>query len=278
MQSNCDITKWHDRYLIGHDQVDLEHKKLFKYANEIILNNGDMEKAYDSLKKLIKYTRYHFANEELYMKSINYKGLSEHKLLHAKIVDDLDLFIKNMFELTHDEIITKLKQFVVDSLIGHILTEDKRVHHSIKDDLTLKKVFQWKDTYNLNNETIDEEHKKLFEIAIKALTIDDSFTKKEKRKRIKAIIVELYKYMKLHFEHEDELMKKINYPDYDIHKEKHHTIIKQMNKFIKKLPEYGLNKFKRKLIEYIDIWLVNHILNDDKKIMCYLEHNKEIKY
>jgi hemerythrin len=61
-------------------------------------------------------------------------------------------------------------------------------------------------------------------------------------------------------------MQSIHYPFYDLHLKQHDNIIEQMNLFIKEIPILSPEIFERKLIEYIDIWLVNHIIHEDQKI------------
>lgn len=118
--------------------------------------------------------------------------------------------------------------------------------------------------YTLDNELIDSEHEKLFEIASQALDIKGE----QKKDKIRKILIELNEYMKTHFEDEEEYMKSIDFFDIERHKIIHENIIEQMNEFIKQLPTLSIDQFERKLIEYMDIWLINHIIVEDKKITC----------
>lgn len=265
MQSESFIS-WDNAYSIGHDKIDKEHKKLFDIANRIKNCENDSSKIMEIVKELIKYTKLHFKSEEIFMESIGYEGLESHKVLHKNIVDDLTKRLDKIKSMPIDEIIKSMDEFIEESILKHILLEDKKVHHAIKDREDLKKCLSWKNDYKIKNELIDGEHKKLFEIAIKALNYHNTDIKEH----IKLTINELYVYMKEHFEHEEEYMKSINYPDYEQHCKIHEQIIEQMNSFIKTLPKLKIEEFERKLIEYMDIWLINHILYEDRKIISFL--------
>ncbi len=129
---------------------------------------------------------------------------------------------------------------------------------------------KWEKSYTIGHEKIDGEHKKLFDIALKALDYHNT----DINTHIKLTIKELYDYMKTHFEHEEEFMKKIAYPDLEEHKEIHQGIIKGLHLFLKELPKLDIVDFERKLIEYIDIWLIGHILYEDRKIVNFKKSTK----
>lgn len=262
------ISTWCDAYLIGHEKIDKEHKRLFEIANEVFIVENDTKKLKELVKELIKYTKFHFANEENYMRSINFKNLEEHKTIHRIIVGDLENLIKKIDHLEHNQILERLQIFVVESLVKHILIEDKKVHHFRRDKYELRSIFKWKDEYKIDQDIIDDEHRRLFTIAQKAI----SYNGNQPKKIIKETIADLFDYMQRHFHDEELFMKEINYPQIQEHKQLHETIIQQMNQFIKSLAHMGVNEFERTLIMYMDLWLVNHIVYEDKKIVTFLEN------
>lgn len=257
---------WDNAYSIGHDKVDKEHKRLFEIASEIYQCNNNKEEVMSIVKELIKYTKFHFKNEENYMKSIGYAGLEEHSNIHNQIVQNLNVLVKKFPTMQVGEIVKSLTDFIYSGILQHILLVDKKVHHTMKSRLELKHHFQWKNDYKINHEIIDKEHEELFKIALKALNYHD----KDIKKHIKKTISELYEYMKKHFENEEDYMLEIGYPELGQHIDQHMKIIEEMNNFIKSIPTLKLIDFERKLIEYIDIWLINHILYEDRKILMSL--------
>jgi hemerythrin len=257
-----DTMNWNDEYKIGHEKVDAEHKYLFSIANEILTVGDDKDQIKDLIKKLLIYTKTHFLNEQNYMLSINYYDLEKHIAFHKQILKNLDNFIARLPSLTPAQIHEQLLEFVMTNIVNHIIIEDKKVHHFRRTREELKAIFRWKEIYAISNKQIDAEHKRLFEIAIEAVNYQGSDVKQH----AKTQVVELYNYMKVHFKNEEEYMQSIHYPFYDLHLKQHDNIIEQMNLFIKEIPILSPEIFERKLIEYIDIWLVNHIIHEDQKI------------
>ena len=263
-------TKWDKAFLIGHEKIDGEHKKLFDIANKLSKYKNDPKKIIEIIKELIAYTKFHFDNEEEFMASINYEDLEQHKILHKTLIQKLSATIKQMNKLEIDEVLEKLNELVNKNIVQHILIEDKKFHHKRKNRTELKSNFRWNSDYKVFEDMIDKEHKVLFDIALSALDYHNTDIKTH----IKLTIQELYNYMKTHFEHEELFMKKINYPEYEEHKKIHSNIVIQMNEFIKSLSTINIVEFERKLIEYIDIWLIGHILYEDRKIIAFKQNTK----
>ena len=77
-------------YYIGIEMIDKEHEQLFMYADEAyeLLYDEYTPDKYDRidiiLEKLRDYTVKHFADEEQYMESINYKKLFTQKIQHQE--------------------------------------------------------------------------------------------------------------------------------------------------------------------------------------------------
>ncbi len=269
--SRCDSIEWSDVYVLGDEKIDSEHKKLFKIAQKI-KHNKDSINLKDSIKELVNYTKVHFAHEELYMKDVQYVKLAEHKKIHRDIVSNLQNIIKNFDPNNSEKIYNNILDFVKNGLVLHIMIEDKKVQHFIRNRMSLRNMFTWKDDYLLGDKQIDDDHKKLFMIAFKAFSHKEE---KEPREHIKKVIQELNKYMKEHFEREEEFMESISFPILDDHKIMHDKIITQINDLIKRIPTMSIKDFEKELLSSIDIWLVNHIVYEDQKIMCYLEAKKE---
>lgn len=148
--------------------------------------------------------------------------------------------------------------------MNHILTVDERFIYLTMDRNQSKKHFYWKNYYKIDNEMIDKEHEKLFDIAVKALEYKRNDGGK---KHIKETIQELYTYMKNHFQHEEDYMNSINYHESYDHSILHEKIIDEMNNFLKSIPKMNIEEIERTLVEFMDIWLINHILYEDRKII-----------
>ncbi|OEV90398.1 chemotaxis protein [Campylobacter jejuni] len=74
---------------------------------------------------------------------------------------------------------------------------------------------KWDDSYSVHNAKIDEQHKKLFELAGKVEYLIDKPVYKDE---IKNLLAEFFNYMKDHFYEEERYMELIKYPDIETHK------------------------------------------------------------
>ncbi len=266
---SCYISIWSNAYSIGDEKIDAEHQRLFDIANELNVCTNKIHLT-TILKELIKYTKFHFANEERFMRELNFSRIAEHKVLHQNLVEALNEVLKKISTQDMEETIFQLSILVNKNILQHILIEDKKVHHEIKPREHLRERFKWNIEYQLKNQLLDEEHEQLFNIALKSLNYHGTNIKTH----VKITVNELYEYMKTHFNHEEEYLVQIGYPLLEEHRAIHENIIEQMNAFIKKLPTLSIINFEKKLIEYMDIWLINHILYEDRKIISFVQSNQ----
>ncbi|MFT8348718.1 bacteriohemerythrin [Clostridium saccharoperbutylacetonicum] len=127
-------------------------------------------------------------------------------------------------------------------------------------------MYEMKEEYKIGVEKIDKQHEKLFELADKAyMLLKDDFTI-DKYDKIIEIITELKEYTIFHFKSEEEYMESINYKRMFTQKIEH-------DKFIKELEGIDLNHIDQnqdeslvKMLEFLNEWLTEHILKNDKLI------------
>ena len=84
--------KWNERFSIGVDTIDRAHERLFTIVGRLISLNEDETKQQHACREGIKYfnsyAMKHFAEEEAYMRSINYPGYALHKTLHDNLREE----------------------------------------------------------------------------------------------------------------------------------------------------------------------------------------------
>ena len=280
MDKNIENIIWKSEYNIGNLKIDQEHQKLFSIARKTLsvvkLNNDEQEigKIKELITELFTYVGTHFSNEQKYMKEVKYPELENHILLHKNLLDMLTNLISKLNSMNLKEIEQSLYSFIEEYFIRHIILEDKKINLwncSLED---LKSHSGWKDIYSVNNEIIDKEHKELFNIAQEAFAYVEE---KDKTKKIKEIVTDLYDYMKTHFSHEEKFMQDINYPKSEEHKKLHREIILKINEFVKQLPTMNISDFEKELAKIIDISLVHHIIQEDRKIIAWERMNPHKK-
>jgi hemerythrin len=279
MENKIDNNKviiWRSEYNINNFKIDTEHQKLFTIAREA-LNISKLQsddeikiKLKEIIVKLFKYVNLHFSNEEKYMEEISYPDIEDHKFLHKNMLNMLTNLISELNTLELKAIEISLFNFIEEYFIRHIVLEDKKIQLWNTNLEDLKKNFGWKEIYSVNNPNIDSEHKKLFDIAQEAfIEVEPTL----KTRKIKEVLTKLYDYMKTHFKHEEEYMAQISYPNIEEHKKLHVEIIHSINTFVKKLPSQNEDTFEKELAKIIDIALVHHIIQEDRKIIAWVKTN-----
>ena len=121
--------------------------------------------------------------------------------------------------------------------------------------------FVWSAKYSIGNAEIDAEHQRLIELANDVASLAAN---NEKLARIKQDIVALYDYVKTHFQHEEEYMLELGYPQYEEHKKLHEGIIAEMNTIMKHSGNLDVLVYKFKRL--MNAWVLEHILHEDSRI------------
>jgi hemerythrin len=106
------IVEWSNRYSVGIDLVDDQHKKLIDMTNTLYLGclHGDEAARsffLETIHKAVDYVKYHFSTEEKIMERIDYPGFATHKTEHHDFVREIiqevrqfqdgKSFVPNMF-------------------------------------------------------------------------------------------------------------------------------------------------------------------------------------
>ena len=131
-------------------------------------------------------------------------------------------------------------------------------------------MINWKEEYRIGIKLIDEQHKKLFELANKAFDLlkDDFYI--DKYDDIIMILKELKNYAIYHFKSEEDYMESIKYRKILSHKVEHDDFIQKIVEVdIDKIDE-NQDKYILDLLEFIVNWIDKHILGTDKLITADL--------
>ena len=118
------------RFLIGIEQVDNEHRRLFEIAANVYdaLGASDMvaiAAARAAIAELHDFTAKHFASEEALMEAAGYPGLAEHSAVHHHLLSQThDMEVRA--EIGKQYVPAELSHFLYSWLIEHIQTYDKK--------------------------------------------------------------------------------------------------------------------------------------------------------
>lgn len=121
--------------------------------------------------------------------------------------------------------------------------------------------FIWRDSYSIGNASIDSEHQQLFKLA------EEFFDATDKIKRTDCAM-RLFKYTRGHFDHEEQLMRDIGYPEIAAHMQQHTHLITKLNDVAEKVAQDTLAP--NELRGFLTAWLVGHIVTFDTKLSAYV--------
>ena len=120
----------------------------------------------------------------------------------------------------------------------------------------------WYKRYSINNEELDNHHKKLFSIFN---GLYDACMKKNDDITLKLLIDELVYYSDYHFKAEEQYMRDCGYKEIDKHMAEH----KYFTEWVIDLKRnYIVADFNICLdvIKFLGDWLKDHVIEEDKKI------------
>lgn len=131
---------WKDRYSIGVELIDDQHKELFKRLSDfiqIVQNENSWNDKLDSVKETLsfmkEYVVYHFNDEEEYQEEIGYPERELHKRVHADFKETINDYIK-LFEKEgfSEEKIQELSAKLMTWLIVHVGKMDRKIGEYVK--------------------------------------------------------------------------------------------------------------------------------------------------
>jgi hemerythrin len=131
----------------------------------------------------------------------------------------------------------------------------------------------WDDKYATGIELIESQHKELFSITnelFRACKSDD-----EKLKKVFIETMErMVNYVCFHFGAEQQMLQRINYPDYQEHKKQHDKLVRDILEAVKAHntgDRFIANQFVRTMRD----WILSHIAITDRLYATYIANQKK---
>ena len=131
----------------------------------------------------------------------------------------------------------------------------------------------WDEKYATGIELIDSQHKELFSLTnelFRACMSDDE--------TLKSVFIEtmgrMVEYVRCHFGAEQQILQRINYPDYQEHKKQHDKLIRDILDAANahsKGDRLVANQFVRTMRD----WILSHIAFTDRLYVAYIADQKK---
>ena len=127
------LIEWQDRYSVGIEAVDHEHRELIDLINkvhdELMAGTGELTIT-SFLGEVLRGISAHFALEERFMREHGYDQLKEHKGEHERLLDALR-DIMDSFEADPEAGSSHLSERLDKWFTNHFATHDARLHHRL---------------------------------------------------------------------------------------------------------------------------------------------------
>jgi hemerythrin len=130
-----------------------------------------------------------------------------------------------------------------------------------------EKMIEWDEKYSVRVPQIDLEHKKFLEIINTVITSRQNGNRPEE---VVSILRVMTNYALEHFKTEEMFMIQSGYKEYQSHKKEHHDFSMKVVGYCKGFANHD-HHITDDLLEYVQKWFVDHILETDKKYMSCLQ-------
>jgi hemerythrin-like metal-binding protein len=133
---NGQLIEWEDRYSVGIELIDEQHRELASQVNNLCLgckkSSQDARLFFDlNIQPLLRYMRYHFSSEEKLLERIKYPDLAAHSLQHSEMIK---IITEGVGRIQREETsvllsgnrLPEFASYVRDMFISHIAVLDKK--------------------------------------------------------------------------------------------------------------------------------------------------------
>jgi hemerythrin len=83
-------------------------------------------------------------------------------------------------------------------------------------------LIEWSDSHRVGDAEMDEQHQVLFSRVNMFLNAADTISQTK-------YLIDLFKFTRLHFSHEENLMRKVHYPDISLHLKEHTELVDRLS-------------------------------------------------
>lgn len=135
----------------------------------------------------------------------------------------------------------------------------------------------WKDDYEIGVELVDKQHKELFKrLGDFIQTVRSDEEKEKKKEEVEKTLNFMGEYVTTHFDAEEALQKRYDYPDFEEHHKIHEDFKSEIAEFQE---EYKKNEYDEDFVMEFSgrllTWLINHVASTDQDIGKHINSVKE---
>ncbi|MBD3218919.1 MAG: bacteriohemerythrin, partial [candidate division Zixibacteria bacterium] len=264
---------WIPEYNVGVDELDRQHRDLVKWINQF---HEAMAKPHEGdetgviLSCLKDYVKKHFPAEEEFLKIIRYPLLDKHKKLHLAMkseVKEIEQRRKKKQRIPSTEVLKLLRCWIID----HVQNEDGKYSDYLKHTSGFDERYYliWNADLRLDGEHIDrsnEEFIRLFNQLHASVSFGDGDSE------IEAHLNDFFNYCQTIFADEEELMERIMYSHYEVHRADHESLLGKSHEIRFKLKSDSMRENAEGL-KFLSEWIIEHIEGEAARYVNYVNQN-----
>lgn len=212
--------------------------------------------------EVLQQIQEHFDSEEEMMKMLEYKEIElhiqEHKLLMQYLYD-----LQSQYK--HDTLQLSILD-MLDIISTRMERHTKKMHRILDnyhiDHYDFKKELNESNEFSVHVSIFDIQHKNidfLLDLLQKAIEEDEDPT------YISRLVYDFIDKLKLHFVHEEKLMRRYSFPLYESHYQDHQEFLKLAGEIKNNLEHKKLDLSHTEMFEIIQTRVHDHILKQDKE-------------
>ncbi|MDR2159679.1 MAG: bacteriohemerythrin [Treponema sp.] len=128
-------------------------------------------------------------------------------------------------------------------------------------------IVSWQDAYSVGVPLVDDQHKGLIDLTNRlyaACRKGKEFSQAVFLQTVRGAV----DYVGYHFSTEERMMKRVNYPDYLVHKQQHEEFVRTVAREVDKFTS-GKEFSPQDFVIFLKEWVLNHIACTDTRMGQY---------
>jgi hemerythrin len=126
----------------------------------------------------------------------------------------------------------------------------------------------WSEDLTIGSAAVDNDHRKLFSLVN---YLYDSMVLGRNEPDVEEFVDSLIVYARQHFQLEEDIFDKTQFPDKDLHKKEHEDLIDQLRDVVIKYKSGASTSQILEMIGFLNKWMIEHIRKSDMKYAPYLK-------
>lgn len=245
----------------GNPALDSHHRRIAGKVNGLFegWQAGWPPKSLSTLlEEILGEIEDHFVAEKMLTRAAGYAGWEGHEPLHLELREAMEQ-IRGDVERpeTHSHGMVDAFRFFEDLIFSHEFNDDQDFwslfNMTVEEGVTI--LADWSPEHVVGRDDVDAQHAQL----VTLVTAASRAAEAEDLSATHASLAELRQATKLHFEHEEDLMRTGDHPDLKEHMAAHRMLIRDLDEALRHCRSEDWEKLKVFLTKGLRFWFIDHV-------------------